>query len=181
MNARITYDPADRAFTLHVSATSETEMALLCLFSQSARDGHTVSGTGSCLGDGVNVTERTLSIRSPKVEPAKPAVETDLVVTLRDIPREQAKAEVLEYYQALEAGRAVYPSDVANKLQLDAELARDLTMELTAEGDLEVAWPVLVWWCSRRNPPPFGAPAGTRFTLIPWARRGPLFSGASGG
>ena len=50
---------------------------------------------------------------------------------LRDVPRDQAKEEVLDYF--IDGGSS-YPSDAARALRLDALLVLELCEELEAEG-----------------------------------------------
>jgi hypothetical protein len=52
-------------------------------------------------------------------------------IELRNIPREQAKAEVLDFF--IDRGRS-YPSDAARDLRLDPILVVDLCDELEREG-----------------------------------------------
>lgn len=56
------------------------------------------------------------------------------IIELRDIPRDQAKREIFGYF--LKRGDALYPSDAAEALTLDAGLVRDLCVELAGEGFL---------------------------------------------
>jgi len=56
------------------------------------------------------------------------------VVELRDIPREQAKKEILEYIKGKER---VWADEIADALRLDLSLVNDILMELWSEGYVE--------------------------------------------
>lgn len=56
------------------------------------------------------------------------------VVELRDIPREQAKKEILEYIRGKER---VWADEIADALRLDLSLVNDILMELWSEGYVE--------------------------------------------
>jgi len=53
------------------------------------------------------------------------------VVELRDVPREQAKKEILEYIKGKER---VWADEIADALRLDLSLVNDILMELWSEG-----------------------------------------------
>jgi hypothetical protein len=57
------------------------------------------------------------------------------VIELRDIPKEQATNEVLEYYKA---HKEAYPSEVAEALRIDYEMVWEITDLLKSQGRLEV-------------------------------------------
>ncbi|MFQ6056415.1 MAG: hypothetical protein ACE5KT_04610 [Methanosarcinales archaeon] len=57
------------------------------------------------------------------------------IIELRDVDRETAKKEILDYYKKNERA---YPSDVADDLRLDWDLVWEITEELEKEGQLEV-------------------------------------------
>ncbi len=56
------------------------------------------------------------------------------VVELRDIPREQAKKEILEYIKGKDR---VWAGEIADALRLDLSLVNDILMELWSEGYVE--------------------------------------------
>ncbi len=58
------------------------------------------------------------------------------VVELRDIPREQAKKEIVEYIKGKER---VWADEIADALRLDLSLVNDILMELWSEGYVEPA------------------------------------------
>ena len=55
-----------------------------------------------------------------------------IIVSLRDLPYEDAKNEISKYVQ-LAGGRKVYISELAEKLRLDIELIMDIMEELEGE------------------------------------------------
>ena len=55
------------------------------------------------------------------------------MITLRDIPKEQAKEEIRQLYST---GETIYMSEVADRLQLPDELVVEICLELQAEGVL---------------------------------------------
>ncbi len=59
--------------------------------------------------------------------------EEEEVITLRDIPKEQAKEEIRQLYST---GETIYMSEVADRLQLPDELVVEICLELQAEGVL---------------------------------------------
>jgi len=67
-------------------------------------------------------------------EAIKDELDGNEIINLRDIGRDEAKKEVVEYYK--EYGIA-YLSDVADALRLDYHFVFDLTEELVKEGRLE--------------------------------------------
>lgn len=79
--------------------------------------------------NGLRDTVRFLQARVSMLEE-----QAEHVSVLREVTREDAKREVLDYYRQ-HPGR--YPSDVALALSLDSALVRDLCLELTSEGLLE--------------------------------------------
>jgi len=58
------------------------------------------------------------------------------VVELRDIPRKQAKREIVEYIRGKER---VWADEIAAALRLDLSLVNDILMELWSEGYVEPA------------------------------------------
>jgi len=58
------------------------------------------------------------------------------VVVLREITREEAKAEIANLFSE---GQTLYYSDIATKLRLDLELVVDICNELMSEGEISVA------------------------------------------
>lgn len=71
----------------------------------------------------------------------RPNVESDLsesgmivIVSLREIPRDYAKIEIIEYIRQA-GGRKVYISELAEELRLDFDLITDIMEELQAERD----------------------------------------------
>jgi hypothetical protein len=61
---------------------------------------------------------------------------TPTVIVLRKISEEEARAELLQFY---EKNPNSYPSDAAIDLRLDPELVRDLSAKLVRDGRLERA------------------------------------------
>lgn len=78
------------------------------------------------LRDRVRQLEDRLRAVEAVLEPAE--------VELREVPRDQAKRELLNYFKE---NPGQYPSDAAVALNLDAPLVRDLCLELVSEGRLE--------------------------------------------
>ena len=58
------------------------------------------------------------------------------VLEIRDIPRDQAKQEIKDYFEA-HHGEDIYPSDVMEALFLDYDLISELCNELQREGKIE--------------------------------------------
>ena len=56
------------------------------------------------------------------------------VVELREIPREQAKKEIIEYIKGKDR---VWADEIADALRLDLSLVNDILMELWSEGYVE--------------------------------------------
>ncbi|WP_290901396.1 winged helix-turn-helix domain-containing protein, partial [Ferroglobus sp.] len=56
------------------------------------------------------------------------------VVELREIPKEQAKKEILEYIKGKDR---VWADEIAEALRLDLSLVNDILMELWSEGYVE--------------------------------------------
>ena len=56
------------------------------------------------------------------------------VMELREIPREQAKKEILEYTKGKER---VWADEIADALKLDLSFVNDVLMELWSEGYVE--------------------------------------------
>jgi hypothetical protein len=54
---------------------------------------------------------------------------------IRDIPREQAKAEIKAYFES-HHGEAIYPSDIMEDLRLDYDLIGELCDELEKKGKI---------------------------------------------
>jgi len=63
-----------------------------------------------------------------------PSADEDVIV-LRTIPREQARHEIRELF---EAGETLYYSDISRRLRIDLPLAVELCQELEEEGEIEV-------------------------------------------
>ena len=57
------------------------------------------------------------------------------IIELRDIPREEAKQEILEMFQS---GETLFYSDLATSLRLDLPLVVEACQELQLEGEIEV-------------------------------------------
>jgi len=57
------------------------------------------------------------------------------VIEVRDVDRETAKKEILDYYKI---HKEAYPTEVANALCLDLELTWNITDELMRNGTLKV-------------------------------------------
>ena len=57
------------------------------------------------------------------------------VIELRDIPKEEAKQEILAMFQS---GEILFYSDLATKLRLDLPLVVEICQELGQEGEIEV-------------------------------------------
>jgi hypothetical protein len=58
------------------------------------------------------------------------------IIELREIPKNEAKQEILDYYQSHDT---VFPSDVASDLGLDLKMTIQIVKELVHEGKLEEA------------------------------------------
>ncbi len=56
------------------------------------------------------------------------------VVEVRDIPKEQAKKEILDYIKGKER---VWSDEIADALRLDLSLVNEILMELWSEGYVE--------------------------------------------
>ncbi|WP_290898515.1 winged helix-turn-helix domain-containing protein [Ferroglobus sp.] len=56
------------------------------------------------------------------------------VVELREIPKEQAKKEILEYIKGKDR---VWADEIAEALRIDLSLVNDILMELWSEGYVE--------------------------------------------
>ncbi len=56
------------------------------------------------------------------------------IIKLRDVPRERAKREILDY---LRKKNVAYPSDIADELRLDYELVADIIRELWEGKEVE--------------------------------------------
>ncbi len=56
-------------------------------------------------------------------------------IELRDIPKEEAKQEILAMFQS---GETLFYSDLATKLRLDLPLVVEICQELGQEGEIEV-------------------------------------------
>lgn len=57
------------------------------------------------------------------------------LLEIRDIPREQAKAEIKAYFES-HHGESIYPSDIMENLRLDYDLIGELCDELEKEGKI---------------------------------------------
>lgn len=57
------------------------------------------------------------------------------IIKLRDVDREIAKKEIIEYYKKY---KEAYPDEVANFLRIDFKLVMDITTELQKENVLGV-------------------------------------------
>lgn len=60
---------------------------------------------------------------------------TEEIISIRDIPREKAKKEIVELFQESET---LYFSDIAERLRLDLELVVELCAELQKEGKIKL-------------------------------------------
>ena len=60
------------------------------------------------------------------------------IIIIRDIPYEQVKKEIDDYYFNLKVGEVAYPSDVSLILKLDLEQTMKAVDELIEEGRLGV-------------------------------------------
>jgi len=58
------------------------------------------------------------------------------VIEVRDVTRDKAKQEIIEY---LKAHRHTYPSDISDDLKIDYDLVLEVMAELKREG--RVRWP----------------------------------------
>jgi hypothetical protein len=58
------------------------------------------------------------------------------IMQLREIPREQAKAEIRKFFQD-HHGESVYPSDILESLHLDYDLVYEICEELEKEGKIK--------------------------------------------
>lgn len=58
-------------------------------------------------------------------------LESVKVIDIRDIAKEKAKKEIIEY---LKENKKAYPSDIADALELDFDLVLGITKELIEEG-----------------------------------------------
>lgn len=58
-------------------------------------------------------------------------LESIKVINIRDVSKEKAKKEIIEY---LKENKKAYPSDVADALELDFGLVLEITKELIGEG-----------------------------------------------
>jgi hypothetical protein len=58
------------------------------------------------------------------------------IMQLREIPREQAKAEIRKFFQD-HHGESVYPSDILDSLHLDYDLVCEICEELEKEGKIK--------------------------------------------
>ena len=61
-------------------------------------------------------------------------LESISVINVRNVSEEKAKKEVLDY---LKNNKKAYPSDVADALQLDFDMALSIVKELITEGRLK--------------------------------------------
>ena len=62
---------------------------------------------------------------------------SEQVVILREIPRDEAKSEILTLYSNIPETEDLYYSDIAIKLGLDLKLVVELCQELKKEGKLK--------------------------------------------
>ena len=60
------------------------------------------------------------------------------IIDVKDIPFEEAKKKIYEYYKAHE-NEAVYPDEIADELELDLKITMEAVEELLKEDKLEVA------------------------------------------
>lgn len=81
----------------------------------------------------LNVSSRSGFIREA-IEHYISYVDELQIVQIRDIPKEQAKREILEYL--LTKNRA-WTDEIANELRLDLALVNECLMELWQEGRVE--------------------------------------------
>ena len=61
-------------------------------------------------------------------------LESIKVISVRDVSKEKAKKEVIEY---LRNNKKSYPSDIADALQLDFDIVLDIVKELIKEGRIK--------------------------------------------
>src|SRR3989344_1011462 len=61
-------------------------------------------------------------------------LESIKVISVRDVSKEKAKKEVIEY---LRNNKRTYPSDIADALQLDFDIILDIIKELAKEGRIK--------------------------------------------
>lgn len=61
-------------------------------------------------------------------------LESIKVIDIRDVSREKAKKEIIEY---LKNSKKSYPSDIADNLQLDFDLVLSIVKELLEEGRIK--------------------------------------------
>ena len=57
------------------------------------------------------------------------------VIVLREITREEAKAEIIDLFAA---GETLYYSDISERLCIDLEMVVEICRELKAEGEIRV-------------------------------------------
>jgi len=89
----------------------------------------------------LRLENRKLAAISAKLEKRMNILESKLpeeenVIVLREITREEAKAEIINLFSE---GQTLYYSDIATKLRLDLELVVDICNELMSEGEVSVA------------------------------------------
>jgi hypothetical protein len=76
--------------------------------------------------------DKELSDLRARVEALEASL-SEHVVVLRELSRDDAKRELIEFFRTHETA---YPSDAAGELRLDAETVRDLCAELARDGVL---------------------------------------------
>lgn len=55
-------------------------------------------------------------------------------IKIREVSKEQAREEIIEFFKKLKKGRIVYWSDIEIKLRLDYGLVQEICEELLIEG-----------------------------------------------
>jgi regulator of replication initiation timing len=89
----------------------------------------------------LRLENRKLAAMSADLEKRMSVLESKLpeeenVIVLREISRDEAKAEIAKLFSQ---GETLYYSDIAMKLRLDLELVVDICNELMTEGEISVA------------------------------------------
>jgi regulator of replication initiation timing len=89
----------------------------------------------------LRLENRKLAAIAAKLEKRMNILESKLpeeenVIVLREITREEAKAEIANLFSE---GQTLYYSDIATKLRLDLELVVDICNELMNEGEISIA------------------------------------------
>ena len=84
----------------------------------------------------LQVLEAKLDSIISRLDHIESIIGADEVIELRDIPREQAKREIRQYFND-HHGEDLYASDVGDALSLDVFLADDLMTELVEDGEIK--------------------------------------------